>query len=327
MSAHRDVDELRSIDRDEQEIDPDVLESPTAETAASGNGKVDFVLARRLVSQPWREFARSTPAEIDWLVRGLIARGAFVFVASPPKKGKTWVMIDLGLAVALARPFLARFDVETPQPVLLVMLEGHRAAVRDRIGAMARGVGIDPDGPELDALRISYKPPGINLSDPGWAAELCAEAAHIQAALVGVDVLRAAARMKNENSGDDFAILRDNLRPLGEEGRVCAFAHHFAKLTELSKERSPGERMTGSGAMYGAMDLGVFITGSDNGARVLRVEFDGRDSAMPDPVGVRLLGAGSGDNGSLVYADAAHFVTERAPNTAELKAPASEIAA
>jgi hypothetical protein len=133
--------------------------------------------------------------------------------------------------------------------------------------------------------------------------------------------------MKSENSGDDFAILRDNLRPLTDEGRVVALAHHFGKLTELSKERSPGERMTGSGAMYGAMDLGVFITGSDNGARILRVEFDGRDSAMPDPIGVRLLGAGSGENGSLVYADAAHFVAEDAPDAAELKAPPSEIAA
>jgi hypothetical protein len=282
---------------------------------------------RRLASQPWREFAKTTPSEIAWLVRGLIALGAFIFVASPPKKGKTWVMIDLALAVVLARMFLARFEVAKAEPVLLVVLEGHRSAVRDRIGAMARGAGVDPDGPELDKLHISYKPPGINLSDAGWAEELRAEAAAVEAALVAVDVLRAAARMKQENSGDDFAILRDNLLPLTGEGRVVALAHHFGKLTELQKERAPGERMSGSGAMYGAMDLGVFITGSDHGARVLRLEFDGRDAAMPDPVGVRLLGAGTGENGSLVYTDAALFVSEHAPDAADLKAPPADIAA
>jgi AAA domain len=298
--------------------------------STNGNGRVKLSVAAapgRLASQPWRAFAGSTPAEIDWLVPGLIARAAFVFIAAPPKKGKTWVVIDLALAVTLGRPFLALFEVETAQPVLLVMLEGHRAAVRDRIGAMARGAGIDPDGDELERLHISYKPPGINLSDPGWAADLRAEAADVKAALVAVDVLRAAARLKHENSGDDFAILRDNLRPLGDDGRACALTHHFGKLTELSKERTPGERMTGSGALYGAMDFGVFITGSESGARVLRVEFDGRDSAMPDPIGVRLLGAGSGTNGSLLYADAAHFVAEHAPDAAELKAPAADIAA
>lgn len=282
---------------------------------------------RRLVSQPWAEFTRKTPAEIEWLVRGLVARGAFVFVASPPKKGKTWLMIDLSLAVVLAREFAARFTVEQPRPVLLVMLEGHRSAVRDRIGAMARGAGVDPDSDALDGLHIIYKPPGINLSDPGWAHELIAVAAELDVALVAVDVLRAAARLKNENSAEDFGILHDNLRPLTTDGRVVALAHHFGKLTELSKERTPGERMTGSGAMYGAMDVGVFITGSDRGARVLRLEFDGRDAAMPDPAGVRLLGAGSGENGSLLYTDAAHYVTEHAPDAAELKAPATEIAA
>ena len=197
----------------------------------------------------------------------------------------------------------------------------------DRIGAMARGAGIDPDSDELAGLHIAYKPPGINLADPGWAAELAREAADIDAALVAVDVLRAAARMRNENAADEFGALRDNLRPLTDAGRVVALAHHFGKLTELAKERSPGERMSGSGAMYGAMDLGVFITGSEHGARVLRLEFDGRDAAMPAPAGVRLQGAGSGDNGSLLYTDAAHFVSQHAPDPAELKAPATEIAA
>lgn len=169
--------------------------------------------ARRLVSQPWRTFASETPAVIDWLVPGLIPMGSFVFVASPPKKGKTWTILDLGLSIVLGAKFLAYFQVDDPRPVLLVLLEGNRAALRDRIGALARGRGIDPDGHELDALHVAYKPRGINLADPGWAADLCAEAADLNAACVCVDVLRAAARLKSENDPRDFLDLRDNLTP------------------------------------------------------------------------------------------------------------------
>jgi hypothetical protein len=286
----------------------------------------DLAAARRLVVQPWRQFAQETPAEIAWLIPGLIALGAFVFVASPPKKGKTWTMLDLALAIVLAATFLARFQVETPRPVLLVLLEGNRTALRDRIGALARGHGVDPDGPELDQLHIAYKPRGINLADPGWAAALRDEANDLDAACIGVDVLRAAARLKNENDPHDFLSLRDNLLPILDDGRTLVMAHHFGKLTELSKERDPGERMSGSGAMYGAMDLGIFITGSSQGARRLRLEFDGRDLALPDPIGLRLTGTGTGEHGSFTYDDACHVIADTAPPVTELKAPPSEIA-
>ena len=32
--------------------------------------------------------------------------------------------------------------------------------------------------------------------------------------------------------------------------------HHFGKLNDTQKERSPGERIVGTGAMYGALDIG-----------------------------------------------------------------------
>ena len=98
--------------------------------------KPDAVLVRRLKAQPWGTFTSETPAEIAWLIPGLIALGAFVFVASPPKKGKTWTMLDLALAIVLGGAFLARFQVETPRPVLLVLLEGNRTALRDRIALL-----------------------------------------------------------------------------------------------------------------------------------------------------------------------------------------------
>jgi hypothetical protein len=63
--------------------------------------------------------------------------------------------------------------------------------------------------------------------------------------------------------------------------------------------------MAGTGAMYGALDVGLLITGSSDGARRLKVEVEARDFAAPEALGVVILGNGSGEHGGFTYADTA----------------------
>src|SRR5262249_38336447 len=150
------------------------------------------------------------------------------------------------------------------------------SAIRARIGALARGLGLDPDSDDdLSHLHIWYKPARINIADPEWAAILLAEVDRVSAELVVVDVLRRAARLK-ENDQAAVDALINNLQPLLARASLCLL-HHFVKLSELSKEREPGERVSGSGALFGALDTAIYITGSERGARRLRLAFDGRD--------------------------------------------------
>ena len=176
-------------------------------------------------------------------------------------------------------------------------------------------MGLDPDDDQaLDRLRMLYRPRPFNIADLADAQWLPEETAEHDAALVVVDVLRRAAPI-NENSAEDFAKVRDALEPLLVDGRTIALLHHFAKLTENQKERAPGERMSGTGAMFGALDVGLYITKSESGARRLRVELEARDFATPDPLGVVILGTGTGEHGGFTYHDTA---------TMELDATAAE---
>jgi hypothetical protein len=283
-------------------------------------------LSTTLDLETWAQFERTATETVPTLVDGLWPAGGLGFIAAPPKKGKTWVGLDLAIAVAAGVPFLNHFQVSDPQPVVLVALEGHRAAIRGRIGILARGHGLNPDAGSTDLanLHVLYKPRGLNLSDPGWVRTIRNTVQAVGAKLVIIDVLRRAATMK-ENSNDEWAELLLKLQPLQENDCSIALLHHFGKLTELSKERSPGERMSGAGAMYGAFDVGVFITRSDDGARKLRVEFETRDLASPEPLGVHLAGTPSGAHG-FVYRDTATWQIEEAPAEQDVKAPAAEIA-
>lgn len=259
----------------------------------------------RIAIEPWQDFNRNSQAEIEFLISDLWPTKSFAFIASPPKKGKTWLGLAAAISIATGRPFVAEFDIPQPRRVLYLALEGARAAIRARIGALTRGLNLDPDTDQLDLLDIAYRPRGINLADPGWAAEITNIAAEHEYAVILVDVLRNAARIK-ENDQAEFSHLRNLLEPALAHTSI-ALLHHFTKLNELSKERTPGERMSGSGAMYGALDVGLFITGSEDHARKLRIEFEGRDIAMPDTISVYLEGAGSGPNGSLLYTDRAFW--------------------
>lgn len=276
--------------------------------------------------ETWHRFETQAHDPIPVIVEGLWPEQAFGFIAAPPKKGKTWVALALAIAVAAGKPLFGHYTVPAARPVLYVALEGHRAAIRARVGALARGMNLDPDGDQLANLHFLYKPRGINLADHAWAQRLRRAANQIDAALTIVDVLRAGARIK-ENDQGEFTNLRHNLQPINDDGRSLALLHHNVKLSEISKERDPGERMSGSGAMFGALDAAIYITGSENHATRLRLSFDTRDLATPNDISIELAGIGTGENGGYTYLDTAawHILAEEEIAETDLKASPAEI--
>ncbi len=211
-----------------------------------------------------------------------------------------------------------------PRNVLYIALEGTRAGLRARTAALARGMGVDPDGDDLwDRLYFLYKPPGLNLSDARWRRNSPRSRTALDVGLVVVDVLRRAAEVREDGNGaGDFTRSMGNLRPLELAGRAVAIAHHFTKASETSRGRVPAERMAGSGALYGAMDVGMFIVKLTNDARQLEVTVEARDIAAPAPFTVSILGEGSGKNGGFTYRDRAVAVCsdEKIPTEADVLA-------
>lgn len=274
--------------------------------------------------ETWLEFRGKAADHIPCLIDDLWPENSLGFIASPPKKGKTWIGLSLALSITLGTSFLHDWKATSALPVLYIALEGHRSALMHRVSALLRGHGRDP-AKTVPGLTFNYKPAGINIADPEWAEQILLAAQQIEARLIIVDVLRAAARIK-ENDASEFSGLRANLAPILDDQRSIALLHHFTKLNETTKERSPAERMSGTGAMYGAMDIGIFITGSEDGARKLRLEFDSRDIATPDTHGIYLEGEGTGPNGGFTQRDKAWWRPGEIPGEDQIKAPAEEIA-
>lgn len=260
-------------------------------------------------SVPWSTFRDTAPPAQQWLIEGLLPAGVLAFIAGPPKRGKTWVGIGLALAITLGQPLTDNYPTPRPCDVLYIALEGSATGLRTRFGALARGFGSDPDTDDLDRLHMLYRPRPFDLAELATADWLLQEALDTSAAIVFIDVLRAAARF-DENAAADFGRLRDHLEPLLHAGITVILLHHFGKMNDTQRERSPGERMAGTGAMYGALDVGLLITKSEDGARRLGVEVEARDFAAPGALGLAIIGDGGGRHGGFRYDDTATLIDD-----------------
>lgn len=278
------------------------IEGHDLPSGTDDNEPVDVIDAM-LPTETWDEFRDAADEDIAYLVRDVWPAGSFGIIGAAPKVGKTWVAIDLALALTLGEPFLGHdvFD-SSGVPVLYVALEGHRVGLKHRIGALSRGRGANPDESNPN-LHITYKPRGMNLADERWARALRVKAQRVGAKLVIVDVMRAAARIK-ENDAAEFAGLFANLAPIADDGCSVAMLHHMVKLSETSKERTAAERLSGTGAMYGAVDAAILLTERTTEG-VVSVQFVARDLAEPKPLMFVVEGdePGSGPNGGYLYRD------------------------
>jgi hypothetical protein len=108
-----------------------------------------------------------TPA---WLVEHLWGSGAVGVIGGAPKACKSWLALELAVAVASGRPCLGRFPVPDPGPVLVYAAEDAPLHVRQRIEHLcqARGAPLPlPRARPHPRARLAHRPPRNRSSASG----------------------------------------------------------------------------------------------------------------------------------------------------------------
>jgi RecA-family ATPase len=102
-------------------------------------------------------------AQPAWLVHKLWAEQAVGFVGGTPKTGKTWLALELAVAVASGKACLGCYQVHERGSVLMYAAEDTAEAIRQRVVNIAtvRGVG-DIERLALGLITV----PGLRLDDP-----------------------------------------------------------------------------------------------------------------------------------------------------------------
>lgn len=217
-----------------------------------------------------------SPAE-RWLVDKLWAREAVGFVAGHPKSLKTWMALELAVAVASGRPCLGRFDVHQRGPVLLYAAEDSPAAIRERVAGIARARGVD-----LDRLAVGLiTQPALRLDNPTCRAMIDATLSKVPARLLILDPL-VRLHSSDENSSSEISSLLGFLRTMQRKHHVAiAVVHHVRKAAG----GSPGQALRGSGDLFAWLDSALYLV-HRKGKLLLAPQHRNRPSA--DPMAIEL---------------------------------------
>lgn len=218
------------------------------------------------------------PPTARWLVEDLWAEGAVGVLGGTPKTGKTWLALELAIAVASGRPCLGRYPVPNPGPVLIYAAEDTASALRERALAIAQVRGIR----QIERLAVGLiTEPELRLDLPGHQLRLDVTLETIKPRLLILDPL-VRLHAANENSSTEVSALLGFLRALQRaHGVAIALVHHVRK----SAAGQPGQSLRGSGDLHAWGDSNLFLIRRDG---QLQLHVEHRSHPAPRPMAISL---------------------------------------
>lgn len=193
---------------------------------------------------PVGELVAAYPQLRPPVIHGLLREGETMNVIASPKTGKSWLTLDLAIAVATGRPWLGRYETVAGE-VLIIDNELHRETSAHRIPqvARARGVAMREIGERIHVDNLRGRLQDIFTLAPYFAA--------LEPGRFKVIVLDAFYRFM-PSGGDE----NDNGTMANIYNRIDAFADRlgccFVLIHHSTKGSQSGKSVTDVGAGAGA---------------------------------------------------------------------------
>ena len=226
------------------------------------------------VEPAWRLSAR--PAEQCWLVSGLWAEQAVGIVGGEPKCCKTFLALDLAVAVASGTPCLRHFTVPHPGRVLLYAAEDALHVVRQRLEGICAAAGCRLV--ELDVQVITAHT--LRLDLPADRSALERTVAQLQPRLLILDPFVRLHRI-DENASGEVAPLLAYLRELQRRYALSVLLVHHARKSAAAMRA--GQALRGSSEFHAWGDSNLYLRRTDD-ALTLTIEH----RAAPSPPSLTL---------------------------------------
>ena len=217
--------------------------------------------------------ASSTP----WLIDQLWTAQAVGIIGGSPKSYKTWLALEMAVAVASGSACLATFAVSSPGPVLLYAAEDSESALRLRLDALAHHHGI----------HLAYLDIRVITTD-SLRLDRSADQERLQATLMlhrpALLILDPLVRLHaiDENAAGEIAALLGYLRVLQRQtGSAIALVHHARK--NVAANGGAGYSLRGSSDLYAWVDSFLYLR-RHHGQLMLSAEHRSASGSGPLPL-------------------------------------------
>ncbi len=231
------------------------------------------------VAEPYRTVAASelaaTTKPLEWLAEGLFLRAGAGILGGVPKIGKSFLALDLCVAVASQTSFAASFAVRERGRVTLLCAEDPDAVVVERLESLARARALRLADLPIDVIVER----GVRL--PEGASRLAATVAATKPALLLLDPLIRLHRA-DENSAAEMSVILDGLRDLARSTSTAVLLLHHARKAVGA---SPGASLRGSSDLSAFGDTNLYLRRAGHD---LELKIEHRATACPPPLRIRL---------------------------------------
>lgn len=191
-------------------------------------------------------------AGCEWLIDDLWGDEAVGIIGGEPKCGKSFMALDMAVAVASGQPCLGRFRPRRTGRVLIYAAEDSLAIVRQRLEGIAHRAGLDLVA--LDLWMITT--PAVRLDVPEHRQRLAATVQSVQPLLLILDPFVRLHRI-DENASAEVVPLLASLRDIQRMYRCAVLIVHHARKG-ASRARA-GQALRGSSEFHAWSDAGLFL--------------------------------------------------------------------
>lgn len=186
------------------------------------------------------------------IIKGFLHQGLKGVLGSSSKARKTWILLNLGIAVSEGIPFWGRETIQSK--VLYINFEIPRAFMRSRIAKLRGCLGLKST-PNFHTWNLrGYAAPLWKLLE-----DFIRRVKREKYALVIIDPIYKSLGEREENAAEDVAQVCNEMERIAVEA-FCAvvYAAHFSKGNQAGKEAI--DRISGSGVWARDADSLMIMT-------------------------------------------------------------------
>jgi hypothetical protein len=226
------------------------------------------------------------PAEQRWLIEGLWSAEAVGIVGGEPKCCKSFLALDMAVAVASATPCLRRFPVARQGGVLLFAAEDALPVVRQRLESICACAGVKLADLDLQVILT----PTLRL-DLELDRNRLEETVHsLRPTLLVLDPFVRLHRC-DENVSAEVAPLLDYLRGLQRRYQTAVVLVHHAR--KGGSHLRAGQALRGSSELHAWGDSNLYLRRTGDGDQLALV-IEHRAAPSRDGLTLHLLARGDG---------------------------------
>ena len=220
---------------------------------------------KRLESISAAELQKMPLPPVQFIINGLLPVGLGLLV-SPPKYGKSWMVLDMGLSVTSGAAFLGRST--NRGGCLYLALEDSLNRLKDRMEKVLKGAAA-PAGFEyaVKCLDLSH---GLLEQLDSYLQE------KPDTRLIIIDTLqkiRGAGGRENAYNADYREM--GLLKAFADRHKICILlVHHLRKMADDS---DPFNRISGTAAIFGAADVAMVLSREKREDTQTKLSYQGRD--------------------------------------------------